>query len=65
MAILLIFLLSSPKFLKSATKYLGPTFARREEDGDEDWRYFYVNMYVTIISLYSLYIMLTLMCTGS
>jgi hypothetical protein len=47
------------------TKYLGPTFARREEDGDEDWRYFYVNMYVTIISLYLLYIMLTLMCTGS
>jgi len=34
-------------------KYLGPTFARHEGEGDEDWRYFYVNMYVTFILFYS------------
>jgi hypothetical protein len=30
-------------------KYLGPSFARREEEGDEDWTYFYVNMCVLFL----------------
>jgi hypothetical protein len=30
-------------------KYLGPSFARREEEGDDDWLYFYVNMYVLFL----------------
>jgi hypothetical protein len=34
-------------------KYLGPSFARCEEEGDEDWLYFYVNMYV--LFLYNLH----------
>ncbi|KAG2055704.1 hypothetical protein BDR06DRAFT_881525 [Suillus hirtellus] len=27
-------------------KYLGPSFVHHEEEGDEDWLYFYVNMFV-------------------
>jgi len=36
-----------PAFAHNHTDhYLGPSFVRREEDGDTDWQYFYVNMYV-------------------
>lgn len=29
---------------KCTNQYLGPSFVRREEEADDDWRYFYVNM---------------------
>jgi len=36
-----------PAFAHGRTDhYMGPSFIHREEDGDTDWRYFYVNMYV-------------------
>jgi hypothetical protein len=36
-----------PVFAHNCTDhYLGPSFVQHEEDGDTDWRYFYVNMYV-------------------
>jgi hypothetical protein len=34
-----------PKFsLGETAEFLGPSFVRQEEDSDEDWQGFYVNM---------------------
>ncbi|KAJ8595466.1 HAD-like protein [Rhizopogon salebrosus TDB-379] len=36
-----------PAFAHGRTEhYMGRSFVRREEEGDDDWRYFYVNMFV-------------------
>jgi hypothetical protein len=41
-----------PAFAHGRTEhYMGRSFVRREEEGDDDWRYFYVNMYVPSLLL--------------